>query len=260
MSVRAIVLAGERPGGNALAKAFEVPSSVLVEVAGHACIVRTIAALVDSRTVDGGVISGPDPATRATSPVIRAILDNTNFSWLPPENGPAESALAAFESSGSTPVLLTAADHALLTPEIVDNFVTLAQATEADFIVGLVPYAVVRKAFPESKRTVLKFSDGQYCGSNLFMIRTAAGANLLRFWRDIQQHRKKPWRMATAIGPGILLSYLTGQLSLERALNRISDRCGCRAAHVEVLSARAAVDVDSVADHALAEQILNSEC
>jgi len=260
VSVRAIVLAGERPGGNALARAFDLPSSVLVEVAGHACIVRTIAALVDSQTVDGGVISGPDPATRATSPVIRAVLDNTDFSWLPPENGPAESALAAFESVGEAPMLLTAADHALLTPEIVDQFVNLTLISDADFIVGLVPYAVVHKAFPESKRTILKFSDGEYCGSNLFMIRTARGANLLRFWRDIQQHRKKPWRMATAIGPGILLAYATGRLSLRRALEAISERAGCRVAHLEILSARAAVDVDSVADHALAERILRGEC
>jgi len=258
VSVPAIVLAGERPGGNALAKAFDLPSSVLVEVAGHPCIVRTIAALVDSRTVDGGVICGPDPATRATSPVIRAVLDNTNFSWLPPENGPAESALAAFESVGEAPMLLTAADHALLTPEIVDNFVNLALLSEADFIVGLVPYRIVREAFPDSKRTVLKFSDGQFCGSNLFMIRTTRGANLLRFWRDLQQHRKKPWRMATAIGPGTLIAYVTGRLPLSRALETVSERCDCRVAHLEILNARAAVDVDSVADHALAERILSA--
>ncbi|MGE0625198.1 MAG: NTP transferase domain-containing protein [Pseudomonadales bacterium] len=260
MSVRAIVLAGERPGGNALAQAFDLPSSVLVEVAGHACIIRAISALVDSRTVDGGVISGPDPATRATSPVIRAVLENTSFSWLPPENGPAESALAALAPVGGAPVLLTAADHALLTPEIVDNFVNLALVSEADFVVGFVPYTIVQKAFPESRRTILKFSDGQYCGSNLFMIRTAEGASLLRFWRDIQQHRKKPWRMAKAIGPGVLLAYLAGRLPLKTALETISDRCGCRVGYVEILNARAAVDVDSVADHALAERVLNGEC
>ncbi|HEY5645819.1 MAG TPA: NTP transferase domain-containing protein [Pseudomonadales bacterium] len=260
MTVPAIVLAGERPGGNALARAFDLPSSVLVEVAGHACIIRAIAALVDSQTVSGGVICGPDPATRATSPVMRSVLENTSFSWLPPEGGPAESALAALNALAAAPVLLTAADHALLTPEIVDNFVNLALLHEADFVVGFVPYSIVRRAFPESKRTVLKFADRQYCGSNLFMIRTPRGAELLRFWQDIQQHRKRPWRMAKAIGIGTLLSYLTGRLTIARALQEISDRCGCRVGHVEVLNPRAAVDVDSLADHALAEQVLSSEC
>jgi hypothetical protein len=36
----------------------------------------------------------------------------------------------------------------------------------------------------------------------------------------------------------------------------VGERAGCRIEHVEILNPRAAVDVDSVADHALAEQIL----
>ena len=131
-----------------------------------------------------------------------------------------------------------------------------ALTLEADFVVGLVPYPVVRAAYPESKRTVLKFTDGEFCGSNLYMVRTHDGVRLLELWRTIQQHRKKPWRLATAIGLGTLLGYLTGRLKLTDALDAFSERAGCRIAHVEILTARAAVDVDSLADHALAEQIL----
>lgn len=256
MSLPAIVLAGERPGGNDLARHFGLPAGVLVEVAGVPCITRALAALNASASIQGGLLCGPDPATRATSDVIRGLLARGDFSWLPPEGGPAESALAALESLSRYPVLMTAADHALLTPEIVDGFCSLALGTDADFVVGLVPYAVVRDAFPGSKRTVLKFSDGEYCGSNLFLIRTEQGARLLAFWQRIQQFRKKPWRMATAIGPGTLIGYLTGRLSLARALHTVGERAGCRVGHVEILNPRAAVDVDSLSDHALAEQIL----
>ncbi|MGD8832131.1 MAG: NTP transferase domain-containing protein [Pseudomonadales bacterium] len=256
MSVPAIVLAGERPGGNALAKTFGEPSGVLVDVAGKPCITRTIEALMASTSVYRGILCGPDPATRAMSPVIRELLETTPFTWLPPQEGPAQSALAALGTLDPQPVLLTAADHALLTPQIVDGFCRLALLTDADFVVGLVPYPLVKAAFPQSRRTVLKFADGAYCGSNLFMIRTPLGNRLLTFWRDIQQHRKKPWRMATAIGLGTLAAYLTGRLTLQAALEAVGDRAGCRVAHVEVLEPRAAVDVDSVADHALAEEIL----
>ena len=89
------------------------------------------------------------------------------------------------------------------------------------------------------------------------MIRTQEGARLLEFWKTIAQHRKKPWRMAQEIGFGTLLRYLIGQLPLADVLQRISERAGCRVAHVEILAPRAAVDVDSVADHALAEEILS---
>jgi GTP:adenosylcobinamide-phosphate guanylyltransferase len=254
-----VILAGERVGGNVLAQHFGEHAGVLVEVAGTACIVRAVAALLSSQSIDGGLISGPDPATRATSPVMRAILEQTNLKWLPPADGPAESALAALAELPARPVLLTAADHALLTPEIVDGFCNLALTRDADFVVGFVPYEVVRDAFPESKRTVLKFADGQYCGSNLYLIRTPEGERLLELWQAIQQHRKRPWRIATAIGLGTLLAYLTRRLTLRRALEVIGERAGCRVDYVEILEPRAAVDVDSIADHALAERIL-SEC
>jgi GTP:adenosylcobinamide-phosphate guanylyltransferase len=256
MSLPAIVLAGERAGGNALARHFDLPSGVLVEVAGRPCISRVIDTLNASESIEGGLICGPEEGVQAASPVFQEILENSPFTWLQPAEGPAESALASLDALKVRPVLLTAADHALLTPEIVDGFCNLAMLSEADFIVGLVPYARVREAFPESKRTVLQFSDGQYCGSNLFLIRTEAGRHLLEFWRTIAQHRKKPWRMASEIGVTTLLSYLTGRLSLADTLDRISDKAGCRVAHVEILAPQAAVDVDSLADHALAERIL----
>jgi molybdopterin-guanine dinucleotide biosynthesis protein A len=259
MSIPAIVLAGERPGGNVLARHFGLSSGVLVEVAGRSCIRRVLETLAAASSVDGGRLSGPDEATLRESDEIQALVQDTSFSWSPPQSGPAESVLSTLATLPERPVLLTAADHALLTPEIVDNFCNLTLRSDADFIVGLVPYSRVRGAFPDSKRTVLKFSDGEYCGSNLFMIRTHEGARLLEFWKTIAQHRKKPWRMAREIGISTLLGYLTGRLTLARALQKISEKSGCRVAHVEVLAPRAAVDVDSIADHALAERVL-SKC
>ena len=257
MSIPAIVLAGERPGGNALARHFALPSGVLVEVAGRACINWVLDALEGSAGVDGGLICGPARQVVEASPILNQALAHGRFRWLPPADGPAESALAALEELDAYPVLLTAADHALLTPGIVDAFCQQAMLTEADFVVGLVPYSLVRKAYPESKRTVLRFSDGEFCGSNLFMVRTERGARLLAFWQSIAEHRKRPWRMASKIGVRTALGYLAHRLSLASALDRVSDRAGCRVAHVEVLEPRAAVDVDSVADHALAEQVLS---
>ena len=255
MSMQAIVLAGERPGGSALAQAFELSSSILVDVAGKPSVVRVIDTLRQSRHIGGGVLCGPD-AENAQDQTVQDLLAPGDFRWLAPLGGPAQSAIHALGEITGQPTLLTAADHALLTPDIVNGFCDLALLTDADFVVGFVPYSVVREAYPGSKRTVLKFADRQYCGSNLYLIRSERGVRLLEFWREIQQHRKKPWRIATAVGLGTLLSYLLGRLTIAAALSAIGDRAGCQVAHVELLSARAAVDVDSIADHTLAEQIL----
>ena len=53
--------------------------------------------------------------------------------------------------------------------------------------------------------------------------------------------------------------YLLRRLSLEDALAGLSKAAGCRIGHVKVGFARAAVDVDSVADQKLAEKILTGE-
>lgn len=258
MNLPAIVLAGERPGGNPLARAFNLPAGVLVEVAGRPCVTRVIETLVASRSISGGLICGPVESIVNASPVFSDLLSRGPFRWIAPAQGPADSARAALDQLPERPVLLTAADHALLTPEIVDSFTALATTRDADFVVGFVPWSLVRAAYPESRRTVLKFAGGAYCGSNLYLVRTPAGARLIDLWRDFQALRKRPWKMARAIGPGTLISYLLGRLSVEAALLRIGNLAGCRIEHVEILNPRAAVDVDSIADHALAERILSA--
>ncbi|MGD8385352.1 MAG: hypothetical protein PVF89_08085, partial [Lysobacterales bacterium] len=161
------------------------------------------------------------------------------------------------------PVLLTAGDHALLQAEIVDEFCANAAALNArqahDFIIGLVPYGLVRSAWPQSQRTVLRFSDGQFCGSNLFAVLTPAGLQALAFWRQAETNRKRPWRIARHFGLWAMLRYLLRRLSLPAAMASLSEAAGCRVGWVEVEHARAAVDVDSVQDQQLADKILSCE-
>jgi hypothetical protein len=251
----AVVLAGERPGGNLLARAHGLAAGVLVPVAGRACIARVIDTLRASG-VAGGLIVGPTPAIAQSDPVLAALLAPGDFTWLAPADGPSASALAGVAALERYPVLLTAGDHALLTPAMVARFCALARATPADFVVGLVPHALVRSAFPESRRTVLRFRDGAFCGSNLFLLQRPAARAALTYWRRLEAERKRPWRMARHLGAGCLVRYLAGRLTLADALARLSDLAGCRIGHVCVEDARAAVDVDSDADLRLAERLL----
>jgi hypothetical protein len=64
--------------------------------------------------------------------------------------------------------------------------------------------------------------------------------------------------MARRIGAGVLLRYLGGRLGADEALDRLGELAGCRLAWIEVTDPRAAVDVDSVDDHALAEKLLGA--
>lgn len=260
---RSVILAGERPGGSPLSHAFGVSSSVMVPVAGKPALARVIDAIEDSHCAGGGIICGPTADAVGSDPALEDILHHPAFKWLEPASGPAASALSAVRKLDHFPTLLTAGDHALLTGEIVDAFCRQALDTgregRFDLVIGFVPYQLVRNSWPESRRTVLKFSDGQYCGSNLFAIMSPEGGRALEFWRQAEADRKKPWRIARRFGFIALLLYLLRLLSLDAALAGLSKAAGCRIGHVGVGFARAAVDVDSIEDQKLAEKILSGE-
>ena len=255
----AVVLAGERPGGSAFSRELGLAAGVLVEVAGKPALARVIDALETSEMVEGGLLCGPVEEIFQGNEEFRQILSGSSFRWTAPESGPSASALAALEQLDRFPVLLTAGDHALLSPDLVDYFCREAVKMDVDVVVGLAPYAIVHAAFPESKRTVLKFSDGRYCGTNLFAILNREGKAGPIAWQEVEAQRKRPWRMVRRLGAGMLLRYLFGRLSLDKALEALSCAMGCRVGYVRIEVARAAVDVDSVADRDLAEKILQSD-
>jgi CTP:molybdopterin cytidylyltransferase MocA len=260
-SFHAVVLAGERPGGSALARELGIAAGVLADVAGQPCISRVLAALRASGCVRGGVICGPDGDIVAHTPALQALLAPGDFRWVAPQRGPAASALLGAREAGGYPVLLTGGDHALLEPAMVSGFcrAALARTDEPDppdLVVGLVPHTLVARAFPESRRTVLRFADGAYCGSNLFALLGEASAGALSFWSGVEADRKRPWRIARRLGVRPLLRYLSGRLAIDEAFATLSRLTGCRVGWADVPFARAAVDVDSHADWLLANRLL----
>lgn len=256
---RVIVLAGERPGGSAFSRELGLSASVLVDVDGISALARVIEALETSRETRGGVLCGPAESVYRRCPEFEAILAGTAFNWIAPQAGPSASALSAAGQLGEFPQLLTTGDHALLTPGLIDDFCSRARQQDADVVFGVVPYARVRSAFPQSRRTVHRFRDGGYCGSNLFALMNPAGLAAPRFWQQLEADRKKPWRLARRVGPAALLRYLLRLSTLEQALGYLSDKMGCRVGCVRLDDPRAAVDVDSVADRDLAVAVLRSE-
>lgn len=254
--VPVVVLAGERPGGGLLARHFGVAANALVAVAGIPTIERVITTLRQSRMVGDGLLCGPERSVVDASVVFRRLLANGDYQWIAPCANPAESALTAVNHLDRWPVLMTTADHALLTPQIVESFCAQAASNAADLVVGLARFDTVHAAFPESRRTILKFADGGRCGTNLFYLRSPAARGALVFWQNLQADRKRPIRMARRLGLGLLIRYLLGLLKVQQALDAIARRADCTISFVNVDEPRAAVDVDSVADHALAEQLL----
>lgn len=254
----ALVLAGERPGGNALAQAMNSPSSLTLDLNGRAVIDWTLTAVTDSRVTRVILIGPGEQALKHAA--LAPWLVRPDIERLAPAAGPAASALLGAKTAQYYPLLLTAADHALLQGEWIDFFCTraneTAKETNADLVVGLVDYEQVQKRFPESRRTLLKFADGSCCGSNLFWLASKESQRVLELWSEFEALRKQPWKIAWGIGLGVCVRYLLGRLTSDQAFAALSQRCGAKIVSCKLTQPELAVDVDSVDDLELAQRVL----
>jgi GTP:adenosylcobinamide-phosphate guanylyltransferase len=245
-AVTVLVLAGQRPEGDPMAAAAGIRLKAMLPVGGRPMLERVIDALRASHAVGSIVVSIPEPAA----------LVGLGVEALETEATPSLSVLAAIEQL-SGPVLVTTADHALLTPEMVDRFVAEARAlVDADLLVGLVERRSIEALEPGARRTYWRFAGGAYSGANLFYLATAHARSAVTFWRQVEADRKRPWRIVRALGPGLLLGYLIGRLTLDQAMVRASRRLGCRVRAVVLPFGEAAIDVDKPADLAIVERLL----
>jgi GTP:adenosylcobinamide-phosphate guanylyltransferase len=248
--VDAIVLAGQRKGEDPFASAQGAPHRALVPVGGQPMLNRVLATLDQHPRVGSIRVSIDQPA----------LIDPPNVVTLQAASSPSQSALEALDALPQTsprrPTLLTTADHALLDAPILDAFLRGAEDSGADIAVGFVEERRLKAAYPQSQRTYLHFRGGAYSGANLFALQTPAARRAIEFWRQIEQHRKRPWRLVSAFGFSTLVRFALRRLSLDEGFERASEVLGLRARPVLLPFPHAAIDVDKPADLALVERIL----
>jgi GTP:adenosylcobinamide-phosphate guanylyltransferase len=246
----AVVLAGDRTAHDPVARAAGVPCKALALVGGRPMVHRVLDALGAARGIGARILCGPRRDALEQDAELRVLVDAGTVEWLAPAATPSLSAAAALDRvPAAAPVLLTTADHALLTPVVVDYFCEAAHATGADVVVGLARAEQVLAAFPGTRRTILRLKGGGYCGCNLFAFLSPAGRAVIDFWRGVEQERKRPFRLAAGVlGWRGLARFALGRLTLDAALALASRRLGVRISALRLPFPEAAVDVDTVDD------------
>ena len=249
-NMTAIVLAGQRDGEDALACHAGATCKAFVEIDGEPMLLRVLETLSSSSSIGNILLSGPNREILDGQCQIANFMESRNVTWLPPQASPSTSAYEALHKlPPDERVLLTTADHPLLSADIIDEFCTLGTKQDADLVIGFAQYSLVQDEFPGMKKTVLRFSDGEYCGCNLFGFLTPAGREAASFWRRTESQRKNPLRVIGSLGWFNVLRYFLGSLTLEDALNALSRKLGLRVRAIILPYADAAVDVDSISDY-----------
>lgn len=250
-SYTAVVLAGTRPGGDPLATHAGVSHKALIDVGGQPMLARVLRALGAAPAVARIVVVIDRPELLAQMPDCGRLVEA-----MAAAAGPSASVAAALARFGA-PLLVTTADHALLRPEWIAEFLA-ADPGKADATLALARREAVLAAAPGSQRTWLRFADGEFSGCNLFLLRTAAANGVVRLWQQMEAERKRPLSLLGRLGWTYVLRYRLGWLTLSQALGRLGRLAGARLAPVVLRDGRAAIDVDKPADLALVRVLVGA--
>jgi GTP:adenosylcobinamide-phosphate guanylyltransferase len=234
-----------------MAKAAGVATKALLPVAGQPMVARPVTALLAAAPIGDVRVLSQSPELLAA-----ALPTDARVS----QQGSSASIAATLDAlctdpATAWPVLVTTADHALLTPAMVEQFIT--DAAGADLAIGVVEQATLLARLPETKRTWLRFRGGAYSGANLFALAGPQVTSALALWRGVEQDRKKGWRVIAALGWPVLIGAVLRLRGVDATADAIGRRLGLKVRVVRMADPLAAVDVDKPDDHRLVEAILS---
>lgn len=262
--ITALVPAGRRPGVDPLAAHFGADFKAVIPIAGEPMVLHVVKALLASSHVGRVVILTQEPDSFLQRPDLSWLAKDPRIVWRRSSESVSASVLDAIRALGGqsareeqTPFLLTTADHPLLTPDMIDAFVRGAESAQADIAVGFVERRTLLAKYPENRRTWLKFRGGWYSGANLFYFGSPRVEPALTLWREVEQDRKKVWKLFARFGPWLFVQALLRIATLGGALAAAGRKLGLKVAPVVLESPEACIDVDKVEDFHLVEEILS---
>jgi len=250
----AILLAGQRPGIDPLAQAFGETWKALVRVDGEAMLSRVAKTLLASPSIGRILVVAQQPEALFAGDCAW-LADEPRVATAVSTSGIAVSVAAlAGSAQAPWPVLVTTADHPLLRPAMIEA--AIAGTANADLAVGVVSSRTLLAAFPDNRRTWLKFRGAAWTGANLFALTSERARGALLAWSEVERDRKKAFKLIWHFGPLLALRAATRTITLGAALAKAGVRLGAIVRPVDLPFAEAGIDVDKPSDHTLAERIL----
>ena len=245
MLVDAIIL-----GGGSALRAGEKSAKCLVDVGGKPMVEWVLDALDEAVSVGLVVLLLPQGAEHPAWPdKVDAVLDAGDSVS---EN--IQTGIDHFGGSGW--VLLVMADIPLLSAEAIDDYVRRCQGVQADAYYSIVDMRNVREQFPDTKRTTMRLTDGEFTGGNVFLIKKECFSVLRVNGERAFARRKSPVRLLLMLGFGFVFRLFTRRLSVRELEAKASALLGVKVVAIQTPFASIGVDVDKDSDLILAEAAL----
>jgi GTP:adenosylcobinamide-phosphate guanylyltransferase len=152
------------------------------------------------------------------------------------------------------PLLVTTADHALLSPESIDAMADALEGCDVTF--ALARREAVEAAHPSALRSYLTLRDGAFATCDLYGMAHTRFVDAVEVFRGARIGGRESARVLRAIGfVGLALMRL-GLESLSGAVVRASRRMGLRVRAVILPDGTQAIDVDNDRTYAIVRDLL----
>ncbi len=212
----------------------------LLDVVGKPMVQWVMDALGGARRVDGVVLVGLESVDGLTcAKPLRRVSDQGGLL----DNVVAGANEILHLDPTAAQVLAVSSDIPAITPEMVDWTIEATAGADDDLDYMVIERATMEARFPGSNRTYVHLKDGQFCGSDMNVMR-AGLVNDRAFWEKLVSARKSPLKQASLLGPDLLFLILARQMSLSRAERMVSRRLRLRGRAIRCPYAEMGMDVD----------------
>lgn len=216
-------------------------AKALLDIGGKPMIQWVLDALGSAKSIETIVIVGLDPNIEVTSPKqIIHIPDQANIL----ANARAGVTKLVEVNPNAEYALMVSSDIPAITSEMVDWTLSIAKQTEHDLYYNILPRHVMEARFPQSNRSYVKLTDGEFCGADMCVIRCSAAVGNDDIWDNLLGSRKNAFKQAALIGYSTLFLLLLRRLSLDSAATRVSKSLGLRCRAIICPHAEMGMDVD----------------
>lgn len=260
--MHAIVLAGydeKEP----LSQHFQVAAKALVPLAGKPMVAYVLEALRSSQTISQIIYVG------VKHPQLAGLYD-VQLEPSPYILENLKNSIAHVQQNEPEAMLIVSADLAWLDAEAVDTFVQQSQKEDAALFYAVIAAEQVRQQFPtQTHRQFARVqADGkvegkvegsssqEFTGGSVLYLRPEAITSLLTFAERAYHARKNPLALARILGFRLTMQFLSRSLTIRAVEKRVSVLLGVQARALQMPHANLAIDVDTLEEHAHAEQDL----
>jgi GTP:adenosylcobinamide-phosphate guanylyltransferase len=250
--VTAIVLAGQRLGVvNPLAARAGVSHKCLVPICGKPLLGHVLDTLAEVPGISDVRVSVETSGHNAIAPLLAGYEDVQLVASSP---NLADSVLGAAEGV-SGPIIVTTADHVLLTPAAVQQ--VREAMLRADAVFALARKASVMAAHPDGQRNYYRFRDDEYANCNIYGLSGPKALSAVEVFRGGGQFMKSVKRMIDSFGLLNIAMMRLGLISREGATRQLGRKLGLTMEATVFADGSLAIDVDNERTFAVCEELLS---